>query len=218
MLLRASSSESSSHSIADTESRARMHMESKMFCRQIYEKLRRRTWEKTKDWPLREVVYEWTKLQTLNLVTTKKSERPPWEYSDALQLDRMTFSPSYMSGSAPRSGPVFFPSVQIFFYPGAFKSFRGVRRESRAAEAAAPAGAQRASSLREFYPILLSFLLPSNVIWKVEFRWLLSFSGITFHETMATWRNVCHSSQLVSVFCRFGLRFLSRLITLCSAE
>lgn len=131
MLLRASSSESSSHSIADTESRARMHMESKMFCRQIYEKLRRRTWEKTKDWPLREVVYEWTKLQTLNLVTTKKSERPPWEYSDALQLDRMTFSPSYMSGSAPRSGPVFFPSVQIFFYPGAFKSFRGVRERAQ---------------------------------------------------------------------------------------
>ena len=172
---------------------------------------------KTKDWPLWEVACEWTKWKILNLVTTKKVSV---FFEDILRRSSSTewHFLHHICQALPQGVALFsFPWSRSFFIQGHLNHSEGSGKESRAAEAAAPAGAQRASSLREFHPILLSFLLPSNVIWKVEFRWLLSYSGITFHETVATWRSVCHSSQLASGFCRFWLRFRSRLITLCSA-
>lgn len=121
---------------------------------------------------------------------------PSREYSVAVQLDRITFPQPYMSGSAPRSGPVFLPFVQIFFYPGAFKSFRGVREGEQSS-----GGSCSCRSLLNVKPegvLSHPLLLPSNAIWGVNLGDCWASMASLFWYIFGTWGRVFHLSQLVS--------------------
>lgn len=126
---------------------------------------------------------------------------PSWDNS-AVQHNKI-FQP-HMSSSAWRSGPAFLLFLQIFSYPGALKSFRGVwEAEQRSG------GSCSCRNLVNTKPkgVLFSplqLVLPSNIIWRVSLDGFWSLVVLTstyfFLKTFDNWRNMCPYSQLVFYF------------------
>lgn len=123
---------------------------------------------------------------------------PCREYSIAVQLDRITFPLPYMPGSAPRSGPVFLPFVQIFFYPGAFKSFRGVREGEQSSRGSCSCRSRlnvKPEGVLSHPPPQL--VLPSNAIWGVNLGdcWVLVASLFLMCVALEWKFAIYHNSQ-----------------------